>query len=117
MGIFVNEQVDEIISMYDMPEDSSKTENIRKFLEVHEHLFPILEEAKEKIISVFGSAIRINLELFHDVEEGWEQLYVIIKSSYNVQKIVELENRLVEEWFLDKMKDTQGYLNISGEPI
>jgi hypothetical protein len=115
VGVLVSEQVDEIANMYEMPEDSNETEEIRRFVEEREHLFPILKEAKGQIISVFGNRVRLCLELYHDIEEGWDQLYIIIKSSYDTQKAIELDNRLAEEWFLDRMRDTKGDLNISEE--
>jgi hypothetical protein len=109
--------INEIIGTYEMPEDDEQVEEIKTFLEEHEHLFPILEEAKEKIISVFGDVVKIFLELHHDPEEAWDELFVVIKSPYDTQKAIELENRLAKEWFLSRMKETKGDLNISEEPL
>jgi hypothetical protein len=47
----------------------------------------------------------------------WDELFVVIKSPYDTQKAIELDNMLAEEWFLDRMRDTKGDLNISEEPL
>ena len=53
--------IDEIISMYEISENDD-VEKIKDFIENHEHLIPILNEAKEHIISIFGDCVRIFLE-------------------------------------------------------
>lgn len=108
--------IDKIISMYEISENDD-VEKIRDFIENHEHLIPILNEAKEHIISVFGDCVRIFLELYYDIEEGWEQIFIIIKSPYDSKKAVELEIKLIRGWFVHKIRDTNGDLGISEEPI
>jgi len=115
MEISVSNQVDEILGMYEIPEND--IEEIKRFVEEHPHLFPILMEAKEQIISVFGNKIKICLELHHDPEEAWDELFIVIKSPYSPKKAIELENRLSESWFLRRMRDTKGDLNFSEEPL
>jgi hypothetical protein len=117
VGVLVSEQVDEIINMYEMPEDTNETEEIRRFVEEHEHLFPILKEAKGQIISVFGNRVRLCLELYHDIEEGWEKLFIVIKSLYSAEKAHELEQILGKKWFLTKIKEAKGDLIISEESL
>ncbi|MEK7398582.1 MAG: hypothetical protein AAB116_16745 [Candidatus Poribacteria bacterium] len=108
--------IDEIIGMYEISENDD-VEKIREFIENHDHIIPILKEAKEHIISVFGDCVRIILELYYDIEEGWEQLFVIIKSSYDPKKAVELELKLFREWFVHRIADTNMDLGISEEPL
>ncbi|MBI5166246.1 MAG: hypothetical protein HY998_00710 [candidate division NC10 bacterium] len=60
-------------------------------------MYPILKEGRERIISVFGENVKICLELHHDPEEGWDELFIVIKSAYSAEKAIELENRLAEE--------------------
>ena len=117
MGVLVSEQVDGIVNMYEMPEDSNETEEIRRFVEERELLFPILKEAKGQIISVFGTHVRLCLELYHDIEEGWEKLFVVIKSPYSAEKAHELEQILGKKWFLTKIKEAKGDLIISEESL
>jgi hypothetical protein len=106
--------IDEIISMYEISENDD-VEKIREFIENHDHLIPILKEAKDHIISVFGDCVRILLELYYDIEEGWEQLFIVIRSPYDSEKAVELKLRLLREWFIHK--DTNGNLAISEEKL
>ena len=106
---------DEIAGKYEISLDRRK--EIQKFLEEENYLYPILEEAKDRIISVFGENVKIFLDLYHDTEENWDELFIIIKSSYSAEEAVKLENRLAEEWFLGRMKETRGKLNITEEPL
>jgi hypothetical protein len=101
--------------IYEIP--TIRRGEIEGFLEKHKYLFPILVEAKEKILPIFGENVRLCLELHRDPEEGWDELFIIIKSEYSTEEAIRLENRLAEEWFLDRMKDTKGKLNIVEEPL
>jgi len=92
-------------------------DKIKDFLEEHDYLYPILIEAEEKIHEIFGEKAKLCLELYHDIEEGWEELVIIIKSPYSMEKAQELDDRLADEWFLDKMDETRGKLNIIEEPL
>jgi hypothetical protein len=114
MGISVSDQVDEIIDMYEILEDNDEAE-IRRFIEERDYLFPIIKEAKGQILSVFGDYVKLYLELYHDIEEGWEKLFIIIKSPYSAEKALELERILGKKWFLNKIKEAKGDLIISEE--
>ena len=89
---------------------------VNKFLLTNDYLIEILYEAPYYIYRIFGE-IPIHLELHHDPEEGWDELFIIIKSTYTAEEVIKLENKLAEEWFLDRMKDTKGKLNITEEPL
>jgi hypothetical protein len=114
MGISVSDQVDEIVDMYEILEDNDESE-IRRFIEERDYLFPIIKEAKGQILSVFGDYVKLYLELYHDIEEGWEKLFIIIKSPYSAEKALELERILGKKWFLNKIKEAKGDLIISEE--
>lgn len=89
---------------------------IKNFLLTNDHLIDILFEAPDHIYRIFGQ-VPIYLELHHDPEEDWDELFIVIKSTYGAEEAVKLENRLVEEWFLSRIKDTKGKLNITEEPL
>jgi len=108
--------IDEIIGMYEISENDD-VEKIRDFIENHNHLIPILKEAKEHITSVFGDCVKIFLELYYDIEEGWEQLFVVIKSPYDSDKALELKLRLIREWLIHTVSEAREYLAISEEPL
>jgi len=105
----------EIEGVYEIP--VGYREGVEGFLENHRYLFPILKEAEEQIFSVFGEDAKICLELHHDPEEAWEELFIVIKSEHGAEEAIRLENRLAEEWFLDRIKETRGKLNITEEPL
>jgi hypothetical protein len=107
--------LDGLEGMYEIPVDHKKV--IAGFLKSRKYLHPILKEAKPRIISVFGENVKICLELHHDPEEGWDELFIVIKSASSPEEAIRLENKLAEEWFLDRMKATRGKLNIIEEPL
>jgi|GEM_PF-900841 len=89
---------------------------IEYFLLTNDYLIEILFDATIHIYRIFGQ-VPIHLELHHDPEEGWDELFIVIKSTYSAEEAIRLENRLAEEWFLDRIKDTRGKLNIIEEPL
>jgi len=108
--------IDIIENIYEFPE--SQKQEIELFLKENEYLLPILMEAQEPISSIFGKNVKVFLELLHDPEEsGWDELFIVIKSKYSAKEAVMLENKLVEEWFLDKIEECRGKLNITEEPL
>ncbi|MEW6409980.1 MAG: hypothetical protein AB1488_07695 [Nitrospirota bacterium] len=89
---------------------------IKNFLLTNDYLIEILFEASDHIYRIFGQ-FPIHLELHRDPEEGWDELFIVIKSTYSAEESIRLENRLAEEWFLNRIKDTRGKLNITEEPL
>lgn len=89
---------------------------IRNFLINNNYLIEILFEAPGHIFRIFGQ-VPIHLELHQDPEEYWDELFIIIKSACSTDEAIRLENRLAQEWFLDKMKDSKAKLNIIEEPL
>jgi hypothetical protein len=92
------------------------TKEIKNFLLTNDYLIETLFEAPGYIYRVFGQ-VPIHLELHHDPEEDWDELFIIIRSLYSAEEAIRRENQLVEEWFLEKMDDTQSKLNITEEPL
>ncbi len=82
---------------------------------INEHLYKVLFEAPDHIKHIFGD-VPLNLELHHDPEEGWDELFIIIKTSLNAEKAIELEKKLFDEWFVHIMPSTKNKLNIIEEP-
>ncbi len=111
----VTSSLDEVEDIYEVSTGHRK--EIERFLTKHKHLIPLLKDAKTQIVSVFGKNVKLCLEIHRDLEEGWNELFIIIKSEYSAKEAVRLENRLADEWFLDIIKDTKGRLNIIEEPL
>ena len=107
-------QFDELNGKYEIA--PTERARIQAFLEEHPFLYPIVKEAKEHIASVFGHEARVCLELEHDPEEGWDELFVVVRSRCSAEEAIRLENKLMDEWFLDRMNDTKGKLSIVEEP-
>lgn len=89
---------------------------IKSFLLANNYLIDILSEAPAHVGRIFGIAL-LHLELHHDPEERWDELFIVIRSLCSPEEAIRLENRLAEEWFLDRMKETDGKLNITEEPL
>ncbi len=108
-------RVTDIVEMYGI--GSAQKNAILRFLQEHDFLQPILLEAKDRIIPIFGSDVKLCLEPEHDPEEGWDELFIVIRSKCSAEKAIRLEKRLMDEWFLDRMMHTKGKLNVTEEPL
>lgn len=94
----------------------AQPERIKNFLFLNKDLIPFLEEGIYQIHRIFGSNISIYLDLHTDPEEGWDELFIVIKSPYDPKKALLLEKKLFEEWFVYVMDKVQNRLNITEEP-
>jgi len=94
---------------------SAKWEEIECFLKKYPFLVSVLIEAKQKISSIFGETSKTILELNKDPEEDFEEIFIVIKSSFDSEKARELMDKLDEEWFLKRIDETKGKLNITEE--
>jgi len=92
------------------------SEEIKPFLISNSDLIQILLDAHEHIYRVFGWS-PIYLELHHDPEEEWDELFIVIKTNYSSEKAIELENKLFEEWFIEIPCKVSGRLNFTEEPL
>ncbi len=91
-------------------------DEIKHFLMANKDLIPILVKGHERITKIFGN-VPLYLELHSDPEEGWEELFIVIKTSYPAEKAFELENKLFKEWFIEVMDKVNGRLNFTEEPL
>ncbi|MGQ9571150.1 MAG: hypothetical protein ACUVUQ_10010 [Thermodesulfovibrionales bacterium] len=91
-------------------------EEIKKFLVLNGDLIPLLFEAPKYIHKIFSN-VPLYLELHHDPEAEWDELFIVIKTNYSPEEAVELENRLFEEWFKGVLTKVNGRLNFTEEPL
>ncbi|MCS6808965.1 MAG: hypothetical protein RML40_09665 [Bacteroidota bacterium] len=80
------------------------------------HLFPILADAYEHIVKVFGSHL-VRAELRHETEEdddayeddnkrnATEYLSILIKTNLPADKAHRLQDQFDDEWWLDVEED------------
>lgn len=108
--------IDEFPSLYHHYQIEKESEVI-SFVRKYPFLMNILTEAPNQIHRIFGKDVTLCLELHHDPEEGWDELFIVIKSPYAAEEAIRRENQLAEEWFLDRMEAAQGKLNITEEPL
>lgn len=90
--------------------------DIKDFLLTNDYLIEILFEAPQYIYRTFGK-FPVYLELHHDPEEDWDELFIVIKTNYPPDKAVELEEKLFEEWFEKVLSKANVKLNFSEEPL
>lgn len=112
-GLERKEILDELKGAYEF----SNVEEIRNFIMQNNYLVDILKEAPKNIYRIFGKSIKLILELQSDPEEDFEELFVVIKSSYSPQKAVELEKKLFDEWFVQIIDKVSNKLNFTEEPL
>jgi len=91
-------------------------EEIKRFLASNEDLIEILSSAANRIRRIFGDA-PLHLELHRDLENGGEELFVVIKTNHPAEKAVELETELFEDWFAKVLDRVGGRLNFTEEPL
>ena len=94
----------------------TEPEKIRTFLIFNSDLIPFLEEAPKYIYKIFGQC-PIYLEIHHDPEENWDELFIIIKTSYTPEKSIELEKKLFDEWFVKIIHKVGNRLNFIAEQL
>jgi len=92
------------------------SKEIKMFLISNYDLIQILLDAQKHIYKVFGQ-VPIYLELYHDPEEEWDELFILIKTQYSPEEAVNLENQLFEEWFASILDKVSGKLNFTEEPL
>ena len=92
-------------------------DEIREFVLQNEGLLEVLLEEVGEIYRIFGSNIRLQLELHNDPEEKWDELFIVIKSPYKAREAVELERKVFNEWFVHVMDKVNNKLNFIEEPL
>jgi hypothetical protein len=94
--------------------DSEQDSDVVGFLMSNTDLIPVLNEAKSHLLRIFGQ-VPFYLELDHDPEEGFRELFLIIKVDKKPEEAVFLENKLSKEWFLPSHSDLIGRFNFGVE--
>ena len=95
----------------------NNSDDIKRFILKHRELLEILLNADNEIHKIFGSNVRLQLELHTDPEEEWDELFIIIKSPYSAEKAIELEKKLFNEWFINIIDKVNNKLNFAEEPL
>jgi len=91
-------------------------DDIKNFLSQNKKLIKILLDSAQKINSILGYKSHLQLEYCIDPEEGWDELFIIIKSSLPNKDIIKLEKELFYKWFIYVMDKTIN-LNYEIEPL
>lgn len=89
-------------------------EAIVEFLLQNPDLMEYLLEAPAKIREIFGD-VKLELELHTDPEENWDELFIIIVTSASPKEAIEMERRLLKEWFGKIVDKIGGRLNYTSE--
>lgn len=91
-------------------------EEISGFLLLNEDLLQILTEAPNYIYEIFGR-VPIYLELHRDPEEGWDELFIVIKTILPAEEAVKRERELFDSWFSQIIHKVDNRLNYTEEPL
>jgi len=111
------EPVSEFASIYQFYEIPDNEEKIISFIKEYPFLLSILLEAPREVKRIFGENVPLGLELHHDPEADFEELFIVIKSTCSAEKARELMDKLGEEWFLNLIELTNNKLSITEEPL
>lgn len=102
-------------NVLEAPSGFEMDEEIAAFLVQHPHLSGLLEQATAKVTEIFGESATMRFELHRDPEEGYEELFVIVTTSFAPATAMECLRRLDEEWLRSVLPETQGKFNVTVE--
>ena len=94
-----------------------EAKQIESYLWRNSILLDFLCEAHTQIINIFGFESQLSLELHRDYEENFEELFIVIKSLAEPSRMIELLDKLDDEWFLNVSDNVHGKLNITVESL
>jgi len=69
---------------------------------IKNQLMNVLWEAVPHIRRIFGSAAQLYLELSDDPEGDFREIFIVIKTNYEINKALRLLDLLDQEWFLSQ---------------
>lgn len=108
----IEDAIKDIFSLYEV----RLPHEVKEYLLSNQFLVDIIIEANEKITNIFGTNVAKILELEIDPEEGFEELFIVIRSSLPPAEGRKRLNFLMDNWFLEVLERTEGKLNITEEP-
>ena len=85
--------------------------SVAAFLDAHQDLLPLIEQAKAQLTRIFGAQHRTTWKIFED-EDG-SILHMLIWPNQPVDVAHELLSSFEDEWWLDNISDANGFLNIA----
>lgn len=87
------------------------TQVVEVFIDDNPHLFPILSDAYEHIVKIFGKHLQ-GIELRHETEpdeeneaNDLEYLSLTIKTNLSSREAHKLQDKFDDEWWLDVEED------------
>jgi hypothetical protein len=99
-------------SVLEMPSGFEMNDEVASFVAQHPYLSGLLEQATTKVTEIFGESAMTRVELHHDPEEGYEELFVVVSASLEPEEAMDCLRRLDEEWLLNVLSETQGKFNV-----
>ncbi len=113
----VSRRVDELFNAIKSVYYIDETFEVLNFLRENDFLINIIFSSVHVVNAVFGNGVATSLEIKRDPEEEYEELFIVIKSSYTAYEARERMSILLDYWFLDILDKTQGKLNILEQPL
>ena len=81
------------------------------FIDESPHLFPILNDAYEHVVKIFGKSL-VSMELTHETEPDEENeendeeyLHLLIKTNLPSKEALKLQDKFDDDWWLDVEED------------
>jgi hypothetical protein len=105
-------EADDIFKFYKV--DSKQKNEIGDFLKSNIALIPVLLEARIQIERLAGK-FPLHLDLDQDPEEGFKELFVVVKANKSPAESISLEQKLDREWFIPFHSDLMNKLNFDFE--
>lgn len=111
-GSYIDSRLSDIERKFEFREKNT----VLSFLRQNDFLIPLILESAERIRSYFEKDARLIMELVEDSEsDGFEELFLIVKTSHAPAEASRLLERFDEEWWLQASRRAQCKLNIDYE--
>lgn len=86
-------------------------DDIRSFISNNPEVMDILEQAPYYIRHIVGD-YPLYLEIVREPDDGWEELFIVVRTGLPAEEALKLDDRLFELWFGEAMRSVVGKLEI-----
>lgn len=85
------------------------------FLEAHSSLQPLVEEAKDRLLSAFGDSTKVTLKLFRDPDDPAPapELFVVANVLMEPADAIAAMEKVELDWWFDQLDRSDGLVHIT----
>ncbi|MCK4330975.1 MAG: hypothetical protein KAW81_00310 [Dehalococcoidia bacterium] len=107
-------QLQEVLERYEIT--APQAPEVVRFLLGHKYLSPILLQAVPYLKQVFGQS-PVYLEVERDLDEGFEELFAVVKVNTGPTEALDLLAQFDQQWFMSAARQARAKLNFTVDTI